>query len=60
MRVQAILREPLLIQKVGSRREQDQKIRQLLEGWGSRRMPSSDIRTSSRVDSASGSRSPGR
>jgi peptide/nickel transport system ATP-binding protein len=34
MRVQALLREPLVIQKVGSRREQDQKIRQLLEEVG--------------------------
>jgi oligopeptide/dipeptide ABC transporter ATP-binding protein len=30
MRVQALLREPLVIQKIGSRKEQDQKIRQLL------------------------------
>ncbi len=34
MRVQALLREPLLIQKIGSRREQDQKIRQLLDEVG--------------------------
>src|SRR5262249_44279103 len=34
MRVQALLREPLVIQKVGSRKEQDQKIRQLLDEVG--------------------------
>ena len=34
MRVQAILREPLSIQKVGSRQEQDRKIHQLLEEVG--------------------------
>jgi peptide/nickel transport system ATP-binding protein len=34
MRVQALLREPLIIQKVGSRKEQDQKIRQLLDEVG--------------------------
>ena len=34
MRVQAILREPLVIQKIGSRREQDQKIRRLLDEVG--------------------------
>jgi oligopeptide/dipeptide ABC transporter ATP-binding protein len=34
MRVQAILREPLVIQRVGSRRDQDQKIRQLLNEVG--------------------------
>ena len=34
MRVQAILREPLVIQNVGSRKEQDQKIRQLLDEVG--------------------------
>ncbi len=34
MRVQAILREPLVIQQVGSRKEQDQKIRQLLDEVG--------------------------
>jgi oligopeptide/dipeptide ABC transporter ATP-binding protein len=34
MRVQAILREPLLIQRVGSRKEQDRRIRQLLDEVG--------------------------
>jgi peptide/nickel transport system ATP-binding protein len=34
MRVQAILREPLTIQRVGSRKEQDDKIRQLLDEVG--------------------------
>ena len=34
MRVQAILREPLVVQGVGSRKEQDGKIRQLLEEVG--------------------------
>jgi oligopeptide/dipeptide ABC transporter ATP-binding protein len=34
MRVQSILREPLVIQKVGSRKERDQKIRQLLDEVG--------------------------
>ena len=34
MRVQAILREPLVIQSVGSRKEQDQRIRQLLDEVG--------------------------
>jgi peptide/nickel transport system ATP-binding protein len=34
MRVQALLREPLLIQKIGSRTEQDQKIHQLLDEVG--------------------------
>jgi peptide/nickel transport system ATP-binding protein len=34
MRVQAILREPLVIQKVGSRKEQDKKILQLLDEVG--------------------------
>jgi peptide/nickel transport system ATP-binding protein len=34
MRVQAILREPLAIQHVGSRKQQDQKIRQLLDEVG--------------------------
>jgi peptide/nickel transport system ATP-binding protein len=34
MRVQAILREPLVIQGVGTRKEQDQKIRKLLEEVG--------------------------
>jgi peptide/nickel transport system ATP-binding protein len=34
MRVQALLREPLVIQKIGSRNEQDQKIRQLLDDVG--------------------------
>jgi oligopeptide/dipeptide ABC transporter ATP-binding protein len=34
MRVQAILREPLVIQKMGSRQEQDRKIRQLLDEVG--------------------------
>ncbi len=34
MRVQALLREPLVIQKVGDRKEQDQKIRQLLDEVG--------------------------
>ena len=34
MRVQAILREPLQIQRIGSRREQDQKIRTLLDDVG--------------------------
>jgi oligopeptide/dipeptide ABC transporter ATP-binding protein len=34
MRVQAILREPLQIQRIGNRREQDQKIRTLLDDVG--------------------------
>jgi peptide/nickel transport system ATP-binding protein len=34
MRVQAILREPLVIQKVGGRKEQDDKIRRLLDEVG--------------------------
>ena len=34
MRVQALLREPLVIQKIGSRQEQDQKIRELLDEVG--------------------------
>ena len=34
MRVQALLREPLVIQKIGTRKEQDQKIRQLLDEVG--------------------------
>ncbi len=34
MRVQALLREPLVIQKLGSRQEQDQKIRALLDEVG--------------------------
>jgi len=34
MRVQSLLREPLLIQRVGSRKEQDQKIRTLLDEVG--------------------------
>jgi oligopeptide/dipeptide ABC transporter ATP-binding protein len=34
MRVQALLREPLVIQKIGSRQEQDQKIRGLLDEVG--------------------------
>jgi peptide/nickel transport system ATP-binding protein len=34
MRVQAILREPLVIQRVGTRKEQDQKIRRLLDEVG--------------------------
>jgi peptide/nickel transport system ATP-binding protein len=34
MRVQAILREPLLIQHIGSRREQDQRIHQMLDEVG--------------------------
>jgi oligopeptide/dipeptide ABC transporter ATP-binding protein len=34
MRVQAILREPLVIQNVGSRKQQDQKIRALLDEVG--------------------------
>ena len=34
MRVQALLREPLVIQRIGSRKEQDQKIRQLLDEVG--------------------------
>jgi oligopeptide/dipeptide ABC transporter ATP-binding protein len=34
MRVQTILREPLAIQKIGSRKEQDQKIRQMLDEVG--------------------------
>jgi oligopeptide/dipeptide ABC transporter ATP-binding protein len=34
MRVQALLREPLAIQKVGTHKEQDQKIRQMLEEVG--------------------------
>jgi oligopeptide/dipeptide ABC transporter ATP-binding protein len=34
MRVQALLREPLIIQKIGSRQEQDQKIRDLLKEVG--------------------------
>jgi peptide/nickel transport system ATP-binding protein len=34
MRVQTILREPLLIQRVGTRKEQDAKIRQLLDEVG--------------------------
>jgi oligopeptide/dipeptide ABC transporter ATP-binding protein len=34
MRVEALLREPLVIQKVGGRKEQDQKIRQLLDEVG--------------------------
>jgi oligopeptide/dipeptide ABC transporter ATP-binding protein len=34
MRVQALLREPLVIQKIGSAKEQDQKIRQLLDEVG--------------------------
>jgi oligopeptide/dipeptide ABC transporter ATP-binding protein len=34
MRVQAILREPLVIQRIGSRKDQDQKIRQLLDEVG--------------------------
>jgi oligopeptide/dipeptide ABC transporter ATP-binding protein len=34
MRVQAILREPLVIQKIGSRQEQDRKIRSLLDEVG--------------------------
>jgi peptide/nickel transport system ATP-binding protein len=34
MRVQAILREPLVIQNVGSRQEQDRRIRQLLDEVG--------------------------
>ena len=34
MRVQALLREPLVIQKIGSGKEQDQKIRQLLDEVG--------------------------
>jgi oligopeptide/dipeptide ABC transporter ATP-binding protein len=34
MRVQALLREPLVIQKIGSRQEQDQKIREMLDEVG--------------------------
>jgi peptide/nickel transport system ATP-binding protein len=34
MRVQALLREPLVIQKIGNHQEQDRKIRQLLEDVG--------------------------
>jgi oligopeptide/dipeptide ABC transporter ATP-binding protein len=34
MRVQTILREPLAIQKLGSRKQQDQKIRQMLDEVG--------------------------
>ncbi|MBV9359149.1 MAG: dipeptide ABC transporter ATP-binding protein, partial [Chloroflexi bacterium] len=34
MRVQTILREPLAIQKLGTRKEQDQKIRQMLDEVG--------------------------
>jgi oligopeptide/dipeptide ABC transporter ATP-binding protein len=34
MRVQAILREPLVIQGLGTRKEQDQKIRQMLDEVG--------------------------
>src|SRR5437660_8605484 len=34
MRVQATLREPLVIQRVGTRKERDQKIRQLLDEVG--------------------------
>jgi peptide/nickel transport system ATP-binding protein len=34
MRVQTLLREPLVIQKIGSHKEQDQKIRQLLDEVG--------------------------
>jgi oligopeptide/dipeptide ABC transporter ATP-binding protein len=34
MRVQAILREPLTVQDVGSRRDQDEKIRRLLDAVG--------------------------
>ncbi len=34
MRVQALLREPLLIQRIGRRKEQDHKIRQLLDEVG--------------------------
>ncbi|MGH2877187.1 MAG: dipeptide ABC transporter ATP-binding protein, partial [Solirubrobacteraceae bacterium] len=34
MRVQAILREPLLIQKLGGRRDQDQRIRRMLDEVG--------------------------
>ncbi|MBV8943751.1 MAG: ATP-binding cassette domain-containing protein, partial [Solirubrobacterales bacterium] len=34
MRVQTILREPLAIQKLGNRKEQDQKIRQMLDEVG--------------------------
>jgi peptide/nickel transport system ATP-binding protein len=34
MRVQTVLREPLAIQKLGNRKEQDQKIRQMLDEVG--------------------------
>ena len=61
MRVQALLREPLVIQNIGSRKEQDQKIRRAARrrsGW--RRTRWSAIRTSSLAGSASGSHWPER
>ena len=61
MRVQAILREPLVIQNVGSRKEQDaEDPAAARRGRACRRTRSSAIRTSSPAVSASGSRWPGR
>ena len=60
MRVQALLREPLIIQNVGSRKEQDQKIRTCSRRSGWRRAHWSAIRTSSLAGSASASHWPER
>ena len=60
MRVGSIIREPLSIQHVGTRREQQQRVFELLDEVGLPRTPSSATRTSSPAGSASGSGLPGR
>ena len=58
MRVGTILREPLAVQSIGSRREQRQRVAELLARSACRQARSSSTRTSSPAASASGSASP--
>ena len=57
MRVNAILREPLIVQGIGSAKEQHERISKMLDDVGLPRTRSSATRTSSPVASASGSAS---
>jgi peptide/nickel transport system ATP-binding protein len=60
MRAGSILREPLIVQGMGSRREQQAKVREILGRSGCRRRGPSATRTSSPAASGSGSASPAR
>ena len=59
MRAGTILREPLVVQGIGSAQEQQQPVEEMLDHVGLPGWPPSDTRTSSRAASGSGSGSQG-